>query len=443
MTHVTEPIGLEERFVVARARAGDPAAFEELCRRHAPSVWRFAHAVEARPERPQAPAEAVTRSVADGIAHALLAIERGSVSPAAPFRPQVLSAILAASATSEVPVRAPVSDPGDLDADIHAAARTFAGLPSKWRAVLWLTAVEGLADPAAAKVLCMDPEAVAGLARRARAGFRQVSPVVLRDIVHPLPRDLADRAWARWQEARSAPRGPFGMVLPGGRAAPAWLERVLAGAAATLISLGITGAIVLGGSDPAFQDRTRPAGVAGGAVAEINGESALGLDPVEDLLVSGLAEVDFDAGSPIPSLDLPPLGDIGPLEASPPAPVVPVPVSDEVARAEVPDPAPAPPPPPPPPAAPPADHPAPPPPPAPAPPPPQAPGAPGGTTTTPPVKVDAKVTDDLGATLGEDCNALELPGITIGDQDCDDGTDEGSGPKLEVGGGLLPKVGLG
>ena len=316
MTQIAEPIRLDEAKLVQLAATGDTGAFEELCRRHAPAVWRFTHAVVATPDQPQPSVEAVREATIDGMARALIALER-TPTVVDPYRSQAFSTILA---------HAPQATPAAVDAEasrVSATVAAFSTLPLQWRAIIWLTDVEGLPQRTASAVLGLDADAVDQLADRARAGFGSRRSIrSLRASVHPLPNDLVDAAWQRWQALRVLPRGRFGLVL-GGNRTPAWIERAVAGAAATVIALGITGAVVFGGS-PDGADRLRPAGiateqliaagfeeVAAGSVADA-GTSSLAPSLQE------LSTLNLGTTPDLSQLDLPPLGR---LDLTPSAPV--------------------------------------------------------------------------------------------------------------------------
>jgi hypothetical protein len=357
--------------------------------------------------------------------------------------------------------------------------------------VIWLTDVEGLPQRNASTVLGLDADAVDKLADRARAGFAAKAPARSpRVAVHSVPTDLVDLAWQRWQALRAVPRGPFGLVLPGGRRAPAWIERTVAGAAAAVIALGITGAVALGGNDGV--GATRPAGVATGQIVSGgSGETAMGggqaganaLPSLDDLGALDLGTVPGIPGAS--GLNLPPLGPIDLSPSTPSAPVASLSHADigatSASGAVAVDPGapsggttgsgttgsgttgsgttgsgttgvgqptdpgtPAPPPPPsdgptpPPPTTPPPTDPAPPPtttPPAPSTT--LAPIAPTGNDSTASVKVNAGGT--VQTTASDDCAALNVAGtVQVGDQDCLTG-DEG----ITTGGDLLPGVNIG
>lgn len=169
----------EDHELVARA---DDDAFAELYRRHADAAWRVAMAVAGnRHDAADAVSEAFTR--------VFQAATRGRLA-GVPFRPYLLAATRNAAVdlhrraarvhpTHEVPERvlgAAADGPterlvGDLDRALVAQA--FADLPERWRSVLWLTEVEGMAPREAAGVLGLSANGCAQLAVRARAGLRE------------------------------------------------------------------------------------------------------------------------------------------------------------------------------------------------------------------------------------------------------------------------------
>ena len=71
-----------------------------------------------------------------------------------------------------VPVRRS-SDPHEAQLeDSTAAAAALAGLPRRWRDVLWLIEVEGYSPAELAPAMAMTPNAVSSLATRARGALR-------------------------------------------------------------------------------------------------------------------------------------------------------------------------------------------------------------------------------------------------------------------------------
>jgi hypothetical protein len=60
-----------------------------------------------------------------------------------------------------------------LSAETALVSQAFADLPERWRSVLWLTEVEGMAPREAAEVLGLSANGAAQLAVRARAGLRE------------------------------------------------------------------------------------------------------------------------------------------------------------------------------------------------------------------------------------------------------------------------------
>ncbi|MGI8686332.1 MAG: sigma-70 family RNA polymerase sigma factor [Acidimicrobiales bacterium] len=163
------------------ATTGDLAAFEELYRRHVEAAWRMALAVTSNPhDAADAVSDAFTR-VYQALPDRPQAAEH--------FLPYLLAAVRnaaidglrrggrqAASAGDHADVASLGAGPGDLlEADVEATlvARAFRSLPERWRSVLWLTEVEGIAARDVAMLLGMTPNGVAQLAVRARAGLRQ------------------------------------------------------------------------------------------------------------------------------------------------------------------------------------------------------------------------------------------------------------------------------
>ena len=159
-------------------RGGDLDAYRELYTRHLGAARGMAAAIAAsETERDDLIAEAFTQ---------VLRILRSGGGPEQAFRPYLLATIRntmirwhrrdsLVSLMPEVPDTA--SDTGDdvVDVRLHGAiaAEAFAGLPERWRTVLWRTEVEGESPAQVARRLEMTPNAVAALAYRAREGLRQ------------------------------------------------------------------------------------------------------------------------------------------------------------------------------------------------------------------------------------------------------------------------------
>jgi RNA polymerase sigma factor (sigma-70 family) len=177
--------------LVGRVRGGQDSAYEELYRRHAESVRRYARTCC----RDAYTAEDLTGEV---FARTLQAI-RGGSGPESAVRAYLLTtvrrvaaswgstakrehlvedfavfAVTAAGATA-------TEDTNELGADVRAmheaeqtlAIQAFRTLPERWQTVLWHTAVEDESPSDIAPLLGLTPNATAVLAHRAREGLRQ------------------------------------------------------------------------------------------------------------------------------------------------------------------------------------------------------------------------------------------------------------------------------
>jgi RNA polymerase sigma factor (sigma-70 family) len=179
---VTEPHhgnGLSDTALIAAVRGGDTTAYAVLYERHLAAAKRAAaYLASTASEREDLVAEAFTR---------VLQVLRTGRGPAHDFRPYLLvtmrhAAINAARRNPSTALYAELPDayqPPATDDPISArltgndAASAFAGLPERWRMVLWHTEVEGASPAAIAPMLGMTPNGVAALAYRAREGLRQ------------------------------------------------------------------------------------------------------------------------------------------------------------------------------------------------------------------------------------------------------------------------------
>ncbi|HVM04246.1 MAG TPA: sigma-70 family RNA polymerase sigma factor [Acidimicrobiales bacterium] len=168
--------------LVARATAGDLAAFGELYRRHVDAAWRVALAVTTNPDdAADAVSDAFTR-VFQALPERLYAADH--------FLPYLLAAVR--NAAIDVLRRGGRQQPSEAaedrewptlnggpvdfllaDEDASMVARAFRSLPERWRSVLWLTEVEQIPARDAAMLLGVSPNGVAQLAVRARAGLRE------------------------------------------------------------------------------------------------------------------------------------------------------------------------------------------------------------------------------------------------------------------------------
>ncbi len=174
---------VSDEALVEQTRAGCLDTFEKLYQRHAPVAWRTALAITGN-------VHDAADAVAEAFARVLRAVPAGQLDDAARFRPYLLTAtrnsaldILRRGARVRptddmVTLDRPMTTNGpsehlEASADASMVAAAFAALPERWRTVLWLTEVEGVAPGDAASVLHTSPNAVAQLGVRARAGLRQ------------------------------------------------------------------------------------------------------------------------------------------------------------------------------------------------------------------------------------------------------------------------------
>ncbi|MDX3240204.1 sigma-70 family RNA polymerase sigma factor, partial [Streptomyces sp. ME03-5709C] len=174
--------------LVARVRGGDDSAYEELYRRHATAVRRYARGCCRDPHT----AEDLTGEV---FARTLQAI-RGGSGPDAAVRAYLLTTVRRVAASWDATARREqlVADfaafalkaagagaaevPGADVRAMHEAERSlvvqaFRSLPERWQAVLWHTAVEEEPPSRIAPLLGLTANATAVLAHRAREGLRQ------------------------------------------------------------------------------------------------------------------------------------------------------------------------------------------------------------------------------------------------------------------------------
>src|SRR4051794_27053016 len=325
MAMVQEPTGelpaLADADVVAdadlviRAAAGGTDAFGELYRRHVDAAWRVAHAVTGN-------AEDAADAVSEAFTRVFRALPEGRLVDGNRFRPY----LLAATRNAAIDVLRPTGKTRPTGAEEHLeeesgrsgpseamvdavdrslVAAAFRSLPERWRSVLWLTEVEGLAPSEAAPLLGVSANGAAQLAVRARAGLRQrflqahlrdeVAPACrfttehlgayvsgglsprdiakvdqhlagcltcqrrqvelddlsssLRRAAIPLPLALAGVVKAKWRHALAAGHRPAHLRTTDPRDMLARLHRPLATASAGLLGVGIVGAIVIAPHD--------------------------------------------------------------------------------------------------------------------------------------------------------------------------------------------------
>jgi len=166
-----------------RAAEGDAAAFEELYRRHSEASYRVARAVTGN-----------NHDAADAVSEAFTKVftslpRRSADGGATQFRPYVL----AATRNAGIDIirrrgRSLPAEPAKLDradasrgpaglalagADSAMVIAALGRLPERWRTILWLTEVEGMAPRDAAPVMGLTANAASQLAVRARAALRE------------------------------------------------------------------------------------------------------------------------------------------------------------------------------------------------------------------------------------------------------------------------------
>nr|WP_260420799.1 sigma-70 family RNA polymerase sigma factor [Streptomyces netropsis] len=179
--------------LVARMRAGDSGAYEELYRRHADAIRRYARSCC----RDDHTAEDLTNEVFTSTLQAV----RGGAGPDTAVRAYLLTTVrrvaaawgktakreqlvedFAVFASSAVRAsRASDDDTLDLGADVRAmreaeesmAVQAFRSLPARWQTVLWHTTVEEESPSQVAPLLGLTANATAVLAHRAREGLKQ------------------------------------------------------------------------------------------------------------------------------------------------------------------------------------------------------------------------------------------------------------------------------
>jgi DNA-directed RNA polymerase specialized sigma24 family protein len=458
---------LHDRTLADRARHGDRGAFRELQRRHSAASWRLALVVTRS-------TAAASAAVAAAFASVLTQPDRAMVDAGASLRPQLLAATRLAALTE--PREAGRLDPLAIDPGVPVA---FHRLPELWRSVLWLTDVEELPHDEVTTILELTPEGLESLLGRAQAGVTEqltqeqvagldtdcreatelLGPYAAEELsprqaarvrrhldgcaaccdrleevddLHPglrrsmvaVPLLLLADTEAAWLAALAPETGPLHLVLPGGRTVPAWAERALAGAAAVVVAVGITGA-VMSGRGKGREDLVRETSTEQ-AFGTPDGESAFGGTP-------GRPPADEPAGGD-PD-DAPEPGSTGGTaggesgtgagsstgsggttggetpRATPPGGTPSAPPSTPTSPPSTP---------------PPGGNPG-----------PSTPTTPSGPAPGPVLDVTVGVEGTLGLSLGDECTDLTVLGTSL--SGC--GGDEA--PGIEVGGSLLPPIRLG
>ncbi|WP_051366496.1 sigma-70 family RNA polymerase sigma factor [Hamadaea tsunoensis] len=165
--------------LLTRVRDGDSEAYGELYRRHVDAARRLA--VVLAHDRGEAEDLA-----ADAFARVLASLRSGG-GPRTAFRPYLLTSVRNAfydrvrraqrveptDAIEDYETPEPYEDPSIAALERSYAARAFARLPERWRAVLWHTEVEGESPTQIAPLFGLTANAVSVLAYRARERLRQ------------------------------------------------------------------------------------------------------------------------------------------------------------------------------------------------------------------------------------------------------------------------------
>lgn len=166
--------------LIDQVRGGSNVSYRALYERHQPSArqlaWQLTH------NHVQA-----DDLVAESFARVLAALRRNS-GPTTAFRAYLLATLRNVAHENErqdrrTSLRAEITEaddtaPGPAEQLVEKAERSriataFTALPQRWRAVLWLTAVEGEQHTKVAGLLGLTPNGVSSLAFRARAGLRR------------------------------------------------------------------------------------------------------------------------------------------------------------------------------------------------------------------------------------------------------------------------------
>ncbi|MBX9397281.1 sigma-70 family RNA polymerase sigma factor [Streptomyces sp. TRM72054] len=179
--------------LIGRMRAGDDTAYEELYRRHAEAVRRYARTCCRDPHTADdLTAEVFARTLqavrgGHGPEHAVRAYLLTTVRRVAANwtnsakREQLVDDFAVFAAQSARAAEVSDTDTLDLGADVRAlhaaeqslAMRAFRSLPERWQAVLWHTEVEDESPSEVATLFGLDANGTRVLASRAREGLKQ------------------------------------------------------------------------------------------------------------------------------------------------------------------------------------------------------------------------------------------------------------------------------
>jgi RNA polymerase sigma factor (sigma-70 family) len=179
VTTVLEPEVESDPYLISLVRGGDAGAFGQLYQRHVSAARRLARVLAGDPSD-------ADDLVAETFTKVFSALRSGH-GPDTAFRAYLLTALRHTFYDRAKQARRveytddltayerPVTgdDPAVRTLERAYAARAFARLPERWRAVLWHTEVEGESPAEVAPLLGLTPNGVAALAYRARERLRQ------------------------------------------------------------------------------------------------------------------------------------------------------------------------------------------------------------------------------------------------------------------------------
>ncbi|TDE14940.1 sigma-70 family RNA polymerase sigma factor [Jiangella asiatica] len=177
MTTPADAAGDEQ--LIARTRAGDMAAYDELYRRHVDDASKVARIVTDNSDEAQ-------DVVAEAFTRVLTRLREGG-GPDLEFAPYLKTVVrrLAIDRHRSSQRANQVADPSILDilphtddpmarsTDRQLVRHAFETLPERWQQVLWHTEIEGRSPASLAPALGGSANSVAALAYRAREGLRQ------------------------------------------------------------------------------------------------------------------------------------------------------------------------------------------------------------------------------------------------------------------------------
>lgn len=168
--------------LVAAAATGDERAFELLYTRHARAAWGLAMSVTGNPDD-------ASDAVSDAFARVLRSLMTSELREPDRFRSYLLTVTRNAALdnirkgsrlrlSDDIESFSTATAPSALDShaagvDARLIATAFRSLPERWRSILWLTEVEGMAARDVANLLGLTPNSASALALRARNGLRE------------------------------------------------------------------------------------------------------------------------------------------------------------------------------------------------------------------------------------------------------------------------------